>query len=42
MKRIKSNKKAVIRTSIMEMSSTDLNEMEAIAVMGGMQFDKQD
>ena len=30
-KRVKTNKKAVIRTSIMEISSNDLNECEALA-----------
>ena len=29
-KRVKANKKAVIRTSIMEISSNDLNECEAL------------
>ena len=41
--RVKTNKKAVIRTSIMEISSNDLNEAEALAASDSqLEFDKEE
>ena len=41
--RVKANKKAVIRTSIMEISSNDLNEAEALAASDSqLEFDKEE